>query len=122
MKTKVVIAILGTLVVIAGILAYCIFSHGFSARAEPSWMEKAMARRMRRMAIPSGASKLKNPEPMNEATLAEAREHFVEHCSVCHGIDGRGDTAFGRNMYPKVPTLTLAETQQLSERTVLHRL
>lgn len=41
--------------------------------------------------------------------------HFVEHCSVCHGVDGRGGTTFGRNMYPKVPDLTLADTQQLKD-------
>ena len=47
--------------------------------------------------------------------MAEAREHFVEHCSMCHGIDGRGQTVIGRNLYPKVPPLTDADTQQLTD-------
>jgi len=115
MNRKIVIGILVVLLVVAGAVVYWVFSHGFSAQAEPSALEKAMVRRMRRIAIPSGASKLKNPELVNEETMAEAREHFVEHCSVCHGVDGRGGTTFGRNMYPKVPDLTLADTQRLSD-------
>ena len=47
--------------------------------------------------------------------MAEARAHFVEHCSICHGIKGHGDTLIGRNVYPKVPDMTKAETQQLSD-------
>src|SRR5215813_7424411 len=115
MNRKIAIGILVVLLVIVGVLVYWVFSHGFSAQAEPSALEKAMAPWLRRIAIPSGASKLTNPEPVNEETMAEAREHFVEHCSVCHGIDGRGGTTFGRNMYPKVPDLTMADTQQLKD-------
>src|SRR5262249_54453396 len=115
MNRRIAIGILVVLLAIAGVLVYWVFSHGFSARAEPSAMEKAMVRRMRIIAIPSGASQFKNPEPVNEETTAEAREHFVEHCSACHGADGHGGTTFGRNMYPKVPDLTLADTQRLSD-------
>src|SRR5499433_1822108 len=115
MNRKIAIGILVVLLVIVGVLVYWVFSHGFSAQAEPSALEKAMAPWLRRIAIPAGSSKLKNPEPVNEETMAEAREHFVEHCSVCHGIDGRGGTTFGRNMYPKVPDLTMADTQQLKD-------
>src|SRR5262245_7451674 len=115
MGKKISIAALVILLLVAGVLIYWFISTGFSAREEPSAVEKAMVRRMRKLAIPSGASSLKNPEPVNEDTMTEAREHFVEHCAVCHGIDGRGNTTFGRNMYPKVPDLTLADTQKLSE-------
>src|SRR5262249_7370363 len=58
---------------------------------------------------------LKNPSSPTEASLAEAHEQFVENCSICHGIDGRGDTLIGRNMYPQVPNLANAETQQLTD-------
>lgn len=114
-RRKIAIVILVVLLVSAGTVVYWVFSHGFSAQAEPSALEKAMVRRMRRIAIPAGAGKLKNPEPVNDETMAEAREHFVAHCSVCHGTDGRGGTTFGRNMYPKVPDLTLADTQRLND-------
>lgn len=90
-------------------------SHGFSARAEPSWIEAKLARHARRIATPANAKNLKNPVQMTEASTAEAREHYVEHCSMCHGIDGRGQTVIGRNLYPKVPPMTDADTQQLTD-------
>jgi mono/diheme cytochrome c family protein len=64
---------------------------------------------------PTSAKELKNPQQVTEASVAEAREHFVEHCSVCHGAIGRGDTLYGRNLYPKVPDLAQADTQQLTD-------
>lgn len=47
--------------------------------------------------------------------MGEADEHFVEHCGICHGIDGRGDTLIGKNLYPQVPDMSAADTQQLSD-------
>ena len=47
--------------------------------------------------------------------MAEADEHFVEHCGICHGIDGKGDTLIGKNLYPQVPDMSQADTQQLSD-------
>lgn len=32
-----------------------------------------------------------------------------------HAVDGRGLTTIGRNLYPKVPDMTDAETQQLTD-------
>lgn len=105
------------LLFVAGAIAsfFWFRNHGFSARAEPSWIEARLARHARRIATPAGAKELKNPVPETEASLTEAREHFVGHCSMCHGIDGRGKTTIGRNLYPKVPPMTDADTQQLSD-------
>jgi len=52
--------------------------------------------------------------------IAEADEHFVEHCGVCHGIDGRGDTVIGKNLYPKVPDMSQPGTQQLSDGEIYY--
>src|SRR5581483_4562262 len=115
MKSKIMIAFL--LLFMAGVLAgfFWLRNHTFSAREEPSWMEKMMARQARKIATPADAKAMKNPSPITEAVMAEAREHFVEHCSMCHGIDGRGKTVIGRNLYPKVPDLLDADTQQMSD-------
>lgn len=115
MKSKIVSVIL--LLFVAGAIALFLWfrNHGFSASAEPSWMEARMARYARKIATPADAKELKNPFPETEANRAEAREHFVEHCSICHGIDGRGDTVIGHNLYPKVPPMTDADTQQLTD-------
>jgi len=113
---KIVILIL-VLTALAGAISFSIWfrNHGFSAREKPSWIETVLARNARKIATPAGAKELKNPSPASEANMAEAREHFVEHCSACHGAVGRGDTLYGRNLYPKVPDLTQADTQQLTD-------
>lgn len=118
MKKTIMIAVLGAFVfLVVEVVVGTLFmrNQGFSARDEPSFVEKFLARNARNIATPSEAKTLQNPEPVNDETMAEAREHFVEHCSICHGIDGRGDTMFGKNMYPKVPSLADAQTQQLRD-------
>ena len=42
-------------------------------------------------------------------------EHFADHCAVCHGNDGSGDTEMGRGLYPKVPDMRAAATQSLTD-------
>ena len=113
-KTAVLVIILAAL---AGVISFVIWfsNHGFSAREKPSWIETVLARQARKIATPAAAKEMKNPQPVTEASTAEAREHFVEHCYVCHGSTGRGDTLYGRNLYPKVPDLAQADTQQLTD-------
>src|SRR6266542_1563254 len=116
---KIILSVLSTLVVIALIIGTFLFymrGSGFSAREQPSWMEKAMAQNARKIATAADAKTLKNPrQQQTNEMIAEADEHFVEHCGICHGIDGRGDTLIGKNLYPKVPDMSAADTQQLSD-------
>lgn len=96
--------------------AYVFFLPGFfSARAKPGAIESLAVRRLRRAAIPPEIHDLKNPIGPSAEVLAEARRHFAEHCSVCHGDDGRGKTDMGPNFYPAVPDLTSGEIQSLSD-------
>ena len=88
---------------------------GFSALDEPSVVEAVMARTMRRLAAPSDLRGRRNPLPATSEVLAEGREHFADHCATCHGNDGKGQTAFGPKMYPRVPDMTLDETQSQSD-------
>ena len=115
MKVKNITFVLLLLVVGAGALFLWLRSHGFSAREQPSWIEAKMARHARKIATPSGAKALANPVTLSEANLGEAREHWVEHCSICHGVDGRGEATLGRNLYPKAPNMLDANTQQLTD-------
>jgi len=114
-KRFIVLILLLSVLVGCGALAIKVRNHGFSAREQPSWVEATFARRARRIATPSSATELKNPHPVTETSMAEAREHFVAHCSICHGINGRGDTLIGRNVYPKVPDMSKSETQKLTD-------
>ncbi len=114
-KTKLKVEVL--LLALAGV-AYAALSawrHSFSAREKPSRLEAFLARHARRIATPAGAKGLKNPYQGTPESLAAAREHFVEHRSTRHGLDGRGDTPIGRNLYPKAPNMTDAETQRLTD-------
>jgi hypothetical protein len=61
--------------------------------------------------MPRSAREMKNPLPLTPELLTEARAHFADHCALCHGNDGRGQTQIGRNLYPKSPDMTLADTQ-----------
>lgn len=92
-----------------------VLNHGFSARDQPTALEAFVARRLRHLAVPHDARGTLNPVPLTPEVLARTRAHFADHCASCHGNDGRGQTTLGRNLYPKTPDMTLAETQRLSD-------
>jgi mono/diheme cytochrome c family protein len=87
----------------------------FSARAEPTRLESAIALRLRHLSIPAAERAKANPLPANADNLREGLEHFADHCAVCHGNSGAGDTPIGRGLYPKPPILRDARTQSLSD-------
>jgi mono/diheme cytochrome c family protein len=88
---------------------------GFSARSEPTALERLAARAARRWAMPRGAREAVNPVPFSDEVWTEARAHFADHCATCHGNDGSGRTAIGSNLYPRAPDMRLAATQQLTD-------
>lgn len=112
--TKLLIA----LVLVIGLLgaaAVSITHNGLSARAQPSALETAIAAVMRKMAMPSSARDAKNPVTNTPEVQREARLHFADHCAICHGNDGTGQTAMGRGLYPKPPDLRAAQTQERTD-------
>jgi mono/diheme cytochrome c family protein len=74
-----------------------------------------LARALRRLAVPSDLRGRQNPVPLTSEVLAEGKAHFADHCAVCHGNDGKGQTAMGPHFYPPVPDMTLQETQSQSD-------
>jgi mono/diheme cytochrome c family protein len=101
--------------VATGIAVVRTLRYGFSAQDEPTFVEASAARAMRRLAVPAALRDRSNPMPLTPEILAEARAHFADHCAVCHGNDGKGQTAMGPNFYPKVPDMTLPPTQTQSD-------
>ncbi len=77
-------------------------------------MGAEIARNARKMAFPSRERSAKNPIPDSPEVEKEARLHFADHCAICHGNDGSGDSMLGHGLYPKPPDLPAAETQNLS--------
>ena len=106
------------LVVVAGLIvaaAVSLTHNGLSARAQPSGLESAIAALMRKLAMPLAARDAKNPLTNTPEVQHEARLHFADHCAICHGNDGSGETAMGRGMYPKPPDLRASQTQERSD-------
>jgi mono/diheme cytochrome c family protein len=106
--------------IVVGVAGYAagLIRRGFSALTPPSRLETVIARTMRRMAIPSAASKQRNPLAGSAETpnvIAAGRAHWADHCATCHGNDGSGLTQIGENLYPKAPDMRLPATQNLSD-------
>jgi mono/diheme cytochrome c family protein len=102
-------------VALAIVAAASLLHNGLSSRATPTFLEAMLARNARHMAIPAGARKQQNPIPASPDNLRDARLHFADHCAICHGNEGTGDTPIGKGLYPKPPDLRAEETQKLSD-------
>lgn len=110
-------ALLGAVVLLAaaGVLFVRLTRYGLSAHDQPTTAEVVIARALRRWAAPADLRKRKNPIPASPEVLAEARSHFADHCAVCHGNDGKGQTMFGQKLFPRAPDMTLEATRSLSD-------
>jgi mono/diheme cytochrome c family protein len=110
------VALLGLLVLGGAALLYREgIAHGFSAREKPWAIEAFVARHLRRLATGTESAQLRNPYVASPELLADARDHFADHCALCHGVDGSGNTEIGEGLYPPVPDLRDANTQELSD-------
>jgi mono/diheme cytochrome c family protein len=90
-------------------------ANGFSTRAQPSILERWVARQARSMALPADAKTRRNPVEDSPEVLAEARAHWADHCSACHSNNGSGDAEMGKHMYPPAPDMRRPDTQNLSD-------
>ncbi len=110
-----VLVLLGIGVLVAGGGYWFISAHGFSARARPSALETFIARRVRGLATPAAATHQPNPLSPSPLVVAEARDHFADHCAVCHANDGSGKTPINDGLYPPAPDLREESTQRLTD-------
>ncbi len=116
MRRSILLIIVGlALLGLAAAIAASVLHDGLSARATPTRLEALVARNARHLAIPSKARLAQNPVLDSPEEQREARLHFADHCAICHGNDGGGDTAIGGGLYPKPPDLRLPSTQELSD-------
>ena len=112
---RVLLALFAILAVAIGVTVYSIASGGLSARDEPSRGEALLARSMRQWATPAAVRSRPNPVPASSEVIDEALQHYADHCAVCHGSNGAGDTAIGRGLYPKAPDMRAEATQSLTD-------
>ena len=101
--------------VAAAIVLWWVSTHRFSAKAEPGRLEAVVARQLRRLAMGTGGRELQNSVPRTADAVHEGMTHYADHCAVCHGNDGSGETEMGRGLYPKVPDMRLPATQSLTD-------
>ncbi len=115
MKTwKIALLVVIALLAVGGIYAAALVRRGFSARENPSWVEAFAANVAKSLAIPA-TYRMKNPYAATAESIREGEEHFADHCAICHGNDGSGDTLFGKGLYPKPPDMRSSETQNKSD-------
>ena len=107
------------LVVLIGV-ALLLLRGGISARIDPTSLEVNIARRLRRALIDRSARALRNPLPRSAEVVHAGMAHFADHCAMCHGNDGGGETEMGRNLYPRAPDLRSAMTQSLTDGELLY--
>jgi mono/diheme cytochrome c family protein len=92
-----------------------ILRRGFSARDKPGALEAALARYALHASVTPEERALTNPVAQSAQTLAEARDHFADHCANCHANNGSGHTILGDGLNPAPPDLRLAATQSKSD-------
>jgi predicted CXXCH cytochrome family protein len=88
---------------------------GFRATNQPSGLETVVARAARNYSIPSAAGHEKNPLDASAQNLQDGRDEFLAKCQACHGHDGSGLTPVGQSLYPRVPDLRAAPSQNLTD-------
>src|SRR5437867_4391430 len=111
------------LLIVLGILAVFYFlvrGRGFSAREKPSSLESFIAIRVRSLAMPRDSKVLKNPLPATELNIAEGRDHFADHCGICHANNGGGETPINEGLYPPAPDLRQSGTQNLTDGEIFY--
>jgi mono/diheme cytochrome c family protein len=111
-----VIGILATCALACGVVFLAINQiEGIGANQRPTQVETWLARRLRSTATSASVARLKSPIAATPAVLAEAREHWADHCAGCHANNGSGDVPMGKGMYPPAPDMRQAATQRLSD-------
>lgn len=108
------------MVLAVAVLVIAALRSGISARTEPTAAESMLALTARRMATPARAHRMRNPIPLNATVLAEGRDHFADHCASCHANDGSGRSEMGRSLWPRVPDMRAARTQELSDGEIFY--
>lgn len=114
MRRVLIWSAVGALGVVSG-LVY-VAGGGISAvHGSPRPFEARVAKAGWRFLVPRQTRDAANPVLATPSVLKEAREHWADHCAVCHDNNGSGDTTIGRRVYPRAPDLRAARTQQLTD-------
>ena len=121
MKTQQILIIAAIALLLAGTLCAGVLRwRGFRATSTPSGFETVAARSIRNFAIPGAERHKTNPDANDWIAIQQGREDFLARCATCHGVDARGRTPIGANVYPRVPDLRSDSTQNLSDGEIYY--
>lgn len=93
---------------------------GLSARRAPLPGETSLARWARAWTLPAEYRGMTNPVEATPEVMRAGLEHWADHCATCHGNDGSGQVTIGRGLFPPVPDMRLAATQDLSDGALFY--
>ena len=83
--------------------------------SKPGSVESEMAKEVKHKITVGGKDDL-NPIPATAENIADGRDHFGHHCSVCHGLDGQATgVPFADKMSPPVPALSSKDVQEYTD-------
>ncbi|MBR0553156.1 c-type cytochrome [Stakelama marina] len=66
--------------------------------------------------IPAKFADLRNPLPIDSATLSAGRQVYQADCASCHGAEGRGDGPLARTLNPPPADLAWSARMPLSRQ------
>ena len=108
--------------VAAGLMVLVVATRGMGLSARrAAWSgEAALARAVRAWTLPARYRSVTNPLAPSPEAIRAGMEHWADHCATCHGNDGRGQVAVGRNLYPPAPDMQAPATQELSDGALFY--
>lgn len=115
---KLIIGVLVLMLLGAGaillVLSFFLLS-GRSGLDTPNPLAISIAEAGKGFLIPGDAASQANPVATSPEVLSSAGKIFTTRCAVCHGTDGKGQTAIGSHIYPRAADLTSARVQNKSD-------
>jgi mono/diheme cytochrome c family protein len=107
--------VLVVLVAAAAMAVWIARANGFSARTQPTAVERVVMQGVHWLSVPRAARAAANPVTFSPEVWAQSRAHFADHCASCHANDGSGHTELGRGLFPRAPDMRAAGTQDKSD-------
>jgi hypothetical protein len=93
---------------------------GFSARDNPSGIEKLVAATARQLAVPSQYRQLRNPLSHSSDNLRAGMEHFADHSATCHAAMEVATPHSAKVSNPTTGRAQEGNTKQERWRALLH--
>jgi mono/diheme cytochrome c family protein len=114
MRSRIIWTMLASGVVLIGI---GLMQFSLTALQEPGPLETRITNLAKHSVVRLASRHGIPPPPVDTRASVEAGgTHFELDCGICHGVDGRAQTAAGRWMYPRATDLTSKDVKSYSHQ------